>query len=168
MLCLLTRARRLGPEYRRTDVKCFVRLCVQRSVNLAAQSLGVVWDERSDMRFEHSMGYGKGTITGLGDTNCTRDIVNARDVVRRPCSMVENSTEKGEGGEATGRAGGHEPFTIALLPHKTYTRKCSNLSNFDQTTVAHCHFPEVGSKKTWMEKADLWSIDDSPCTTGCV
>ena len=113
------------------------------------------------MRFEHSMEYGKGTITGLGDINCTPDIVNACGVVRRPCSVVENCTEKGEGGEATGTAGEHEPFTIALLPHKTYTRICSNLSNFNQTTVAHCYFPgEVGSKTSWMEKANLWSIDD--------
>lgn len=82
----------------------------QVSINRAAENLGIVWDEDSDMRYEYSTGYGKGVITGLG--TCWLD-PSDDTVHNRGDSVCDDSS----GGRGTA-------FTVTLLPHRTCTRTC--------------------------------------------
>lgn len=47
----------------------FFANCAQTQVNLAAENLGIVWDQESDMRYVESDSFGFGTIDTLVDEN---------------------------------------------------------------------------------------------------
>lgn len=121
----------------------------QVSINRAAGTLGIVWDEDSDMRYEHSTGYGKGVITGLA-------------AAQVHCLNNRDANVHDHGGGACGGEGQESAFTITLLPHKTYTRTCSETPISEETTVAHCYYPGSGAgpKVSWMERANLWSLHE--------
>lgn len=91
----------------------------QVALNSAADLLGVVWDQSSDLRYYSSTGIGKGVVTSLpGD------------------------------------------FTVALLPHSRYTRRCDHTPISDKTVVAHCLSRKTDDdKEHWMRDAQLWNVD---------
>lgn len=56
-------------------------------------------------------------------------------------------------------------LALAIRPHySTYTRACSHTPISRATTVAHCYFGEkkAGVKTWWMEKTNLWSVQEDP------
>lgn len=54
-------------------------------------------------------------------------------------------------------------FTVSLLPHSTYTRRCDVTNLSEQTVVAHCLSKKIaGNKVTWMKEEGLWLVEDEP------
>lgn len=94
----------------------------QIALNEAAETLGVVWDSDSDMRYLPSTEIGRGVVTGIPGGN----------------------------------------FTIILLPHNKYTRRCDSSPISDETVIAHCRArKEGGEKESWMVKANVWLVGNS-------
>lgn len=53
-------------------------------------------------------------------------------------------------------------FTVTLLPHSRYTRKCSTTPISNETVVAHCVARKnAGAKTSWMQESNLWYVNDS-------
>lgn len=48
-------------------------------------------------------------------------------------------------------------FTVTLLPHSRYTRRCTFTPPSNETVVAHCSAPKrSGAKTSWMKESNLW------------
>lgn len=56
-----------------------------------------------------------------------------------------------------------DDFTVSLLPHSTYTRRCDKTPISERTVVAHCLSAKVAHTKIdWMKEKGLWLVEDEP------
>ncbi|CAM9494707.1 unnamed protein product, partial [Pylaiella littoralis] len=56
------------------------------------------------------------------------------------------------------------PFSVTLLPHSKYTRRCGTTPISAETIVAHCLDPtkRANAKTIWMQQQNLWFVQEDP------